>query len=56
MKAIPIKAIFIVIGLLLLIWLPLLFDWYDWKTAIGVTVGSFIGGWLTSWYFGLDKD
>lgn len=55
MKAIPIKSILIVIGLLFLIWLPLLVGWYNWKTAMAITLGSFIGGGISSWYFGLNK-
>jgi len=51
MKEVPYKSFLIVIGLLLLIWLPLLLDWYNWQTAISITFGSFLGGGISSWYF-----
>jgi uncharacterized membrane protein YfcA len=43
----PVKPIFIIIGLIIFIWLPFLLGYYDALTAVFVTAGSFIGG-----YFG----
>jgi len=48
MHQIPIKEIIIILAILCLIWIPLLFEIYNVITAIFITIGVIIGGYLST--------
>lgn len=48
MHQIPIKEIIIILAIMGLIWTPLFFDIYNFITAIFITIGLIIGGYLST--------
>lgn len=47
-----VKSVVILVGLIILAWLPYFLSWYNWHSALGVTFGAMISYGITSWYFG----